>query len=932
MSQTPASQTPASQTPTSQTPTTPTPMPTAKLTPAMAQYMHFKGQHRDAILFFRMGDFYEMFYDDAREVSRLLGLTLTSRSHGKSVGDVPLAGVPHHAAETYVARLVQMGRKVAICEQVEDPKKSKGIVKRDVVQVISPGTALSDAMLDRQRNNFTVGVLAEGGSVGLAVVDLSTGDFSLDEVLAEELFDELARLGPAEILLGEGVEEGWVDDLSKHLPGVAVSRLPDWQFEYRHAYETLTEQLQVRSLKGFDCDDLNLGVRAGGAAIDYLRDNQRGGVHHINRVQRRRRGDCLLLDAGAQRHLELVANLQDGSRQSTLLEILDQTRTPMGARLMRQWLIAPLIDATAIGARLDAVEALVGGRQVRAKLRRRLEDVGDLERLMARICCQRANARDLVGLARSLKQVPAVTDLIGDLAGELLENLVQRELPPCADLVELVDGALVDDPPAALTEGGLFQSGYNEELDQLRSVSAGGRDWIAGIQTRERERTGINSLKIGFNHVFGYYIEVSKANQDRVPEDYVRKQTLVNAERFITPELKEYEAQVLGAQESIEALENRLFLELRDQTAAWAPQVQQCARTLAQLDVLASLAEVAESEGYTRPAVDESRVIDIDGGRHPVVERQVGEGRFVPNDVHLDTETAQILLITGPNMAGKSTIIRQVGLVTIMAQMGGFVPARRACIGIVDRIFTRVGASDNLARGESTFMVEMTEAAAILNSAGERSLILMDELGRGTSTFDGLSIAWALVEHLHQHRQPRTLFATHYHELTRLEHTLVRVRNHNVGVREEDGGVVFLHRLEAGPCDRSYGINVAQMAGMPESVVTRAQELLASLEKGESGGTATDNNCDALTAPQPNGQEPPQQEPPQLDLFGSRDDGRGRRLVEELTDLDLSLTTPMEALLRLHQWQQELTESRSPNAAAGTNDAAAPTTGDDTDG
>ena len=894
-------------------------MPAAKLTPAMEQYMRFKGQHRDAILFFRMGDFYEMFYDDAREVSRLLGLTLTSRNHGTSVGEVPLAGVPHHAAESYIAKLVQMGRKVAICEQVEDPKKSKGIVKRDVVQVISPGTALSDTMLDSQRNNFTVGLLAEGGSVGLAVVDLSTGDFSLDEVLGEGLADELARLGPAEILLGEGVDEGWIRDLRKALPSVAVSRLPDWQFEYRHAYETITEQLRVRSLKGFDCDDLGLGVRAGGATIDYLRDNQRGGVHHINRVQRRRRGDCLLLDAGVQRHLELVANLQDGSRQGTLLEVLDRTRTPMGARLMRLWMTSPLLDAAAIRARLDAVEALFEDRQARSKLRRRLEDIGDLERLMARICCQRANARDLVGLARSLTQVPPIAELIaqliGDQSGELLASLVQRELPANADLVELIGGALVDDPPAAVTEGGLFRSGYNEELDQVREVSAGGRDWIARMQTRERERTGINSLKIGFNHVFGYYIEVSRANQDRVPEDYLRKQTLVNAERFITPELKEYEAQVLGAQERIEALENRLFLELRDRAAAWAPQVQQCARTLAQLDVLASLSEVAESEGYSRPEIDEGRVIRIEGGRHPVVERQVGEGRFVPNDVHLDTESAQILLITGPNMAGKSTIIRQVGLVTIMAQMGGFVPARRARIGAVDRIFTRVGASDNLAGGESTFMVEMTEAATILNSVSERSLILMDELGRGTSTFDGLSIAWALVEHLHEYRHPRTLFATHYHELTRLEQTLARVQNHNVAVREEDGRVVFLHRLEAGPCDRSYGINVAQMAGMPESVVARAGELLASLEKGESGGSAADTNDphDTRPPPSPNGQQPPQ-----MDLFGSRDDRRGQRLLEELTDLDLSHTTPMEALLRLHQWKQELTESQSGDAAEGT--------------
>ena len=743
----------------------------------------------------------------------------------------------------------------------------------------------------------------------LAIVDLSTGDFALDEVASGQLADELERLAPAELLFGDGVDESWVDRLRNVLPNVAVSRVEDWQFEYRHAYETLTEQFGVRSLKGFDCDDLDLGVGAGGAVIAYLRQNQRGGVQHINRVRRRRRDDCLLLDAGAVRHLELLGNLQDGSRHSTLLDVLDRTRTPMGARLMRQWVAAPLRCAGDIGQRLDAVDGFLQARRARAQLLQRLDDVGDLERLMARICCQRANARDMVGLARSLSQIPAVVELAGSVESALLSRLATARLPDTEDLVRLIQDALVDEPPSAITDGGLFRGGYNAALDELREVSAGGRKWIAALQTRERERTGINSLKIGFNQVFGYYLEVSKANWDRVPEDYHRKQTLTNAERYITPELKEYESQVLGAQERIEALEGELFLELRDQAAKWAAQVQECARTLAQFDVLLSLAEAAEVEGYARPEVDDSRTIHIEGGRHPVVERQMGEGKFVSNDVLLDTESAQILLVTGPNMAGKSTIIRQVGLIALMAQMGGFVPARRARIGVVDRIFTRVGASDNLARGESTFMVEMSEAATILNSITDRSLILMDELGRGTSTFDGLSIAWALVEYLHEVERPRTLFATHYHELTQLPDILPGVRNFNVAVREEDGRIVFLYRLQEGPCDRSYGINVAQMAGMPSSVVSRATELLSRLERGGTAAVADDTGGAAATVG--DGQE---RQRGQMDLFGASADPHVKGLVNELKSLDLTHTTPMKALLQLQRWQQLLGDGETGKA------------------
>ena len=874
-----------------------------KLTPAMEQYMNFTRQHQDAILFFRMGDFYEMFYDDAKEASQLLGLTLTARNHGKTSGNVPLAGVPHHAMEGYLAKLIQLGRKVAICEQVEDPKEAKGVVKRDVVQVVSPGTALSDSMLDQQRNNFLVGLCPHPDRVGLASVDLSTGDFTLDEVRPDELGDELASLAPAELLLAEGDDEGWIESLQAVLPRVAVSRIEDWHFEAETAYDILTNQLQVQSLKGFGCEDMEAAIRAGGATIAYLRDNQRGAIEHINRLQRKHREQFALIDATAQRNLDLLVNQQDGSRANTLLEVLDRTRTPMGARLLRQWIIQPLKDPELIEARLDAVATLLEQNQDRNALRQLLERIGDLERLMARICCQRANGRDLVALARSLAVTPDISSTLAATQSPLLEELRTRELPAVDELVDAILSALVDEPPATLTEGGLIRDGYHQGVDELRRIASGGKDYIARLQSTERERTGIASLKIGYNQVFGYYIEISKANLDKAPAEYHRKQTLTNAERFITPELKEYEEKVLGAEDRLKDLENELFLTLRERTAIWTPQVQQIARALARIDVLSSLAEVAASESYTRPIVDNDPQITIRDGRHPVVERQLRDGRFIPNDVQIDSTGAQILLITGPNMAGKSTIIRQVGLAVLMAQIGSFVPAREAKIGVVDRIFTRVGASDNLARGESTFMVEMNEAANILNNATTRSLILMDELGRGTSTFDGLSIAWAIVEYLHQRRDthPRTLFATHYHEMTELETHLERVVNFNVQVREEGDRVIFLHRLIPGPADQSYGINVAQMAGMPPEIVARAKEILTRLEKEQIDTELIHDERNGHPAPP----SPQTESADQLNLFVSSPEAS---FATELLAIDLSQITPLQALLKLNEWKEKLQE------------------------
>jgi DNA mismatch repair protein MutS len=870
-------------------------MADAKLSPAMEQYMRFKREHDDAILFFRMGDFYEMFFDDAREAARLLGLTLTSRNHGKTSGDIPLAGVPHHAMEGYVARLIGMGRKVAICEQVEDPKKAKGIVKRDVVEVVSPGTALSDSMLDGQRNNYTAAVSLVGDTAGLAWVDLSTGDFLVDELPADQWIDEIERTMPAEIVVADDLADDALGQLARRVPAAAQSRVEGWRFEAETARRTLLEQFDVRSLKGFDCDDLDAGVRAAGAALAYLQENQRAAVTHIHRLRRRRRDDCLLLDATAQRNLDLLSNQQDGGREGTLLHVLDRARTAMGSRLLRQWLLAPLRDPQAIGDRLDAVAALVEGRTTRARLREQLERIGDIERMMARVCCRRAAPRDLAGLAASLEALPDVAAAAGAGEAPLLRDLSGAQLPMQAvgELAALIRGALVDEPPASLADGGVIRDGFHDELDELRAVSSGGRDWIARMQAGERERSGISSLKIGYNQVFGYYIEVSKANLDKVPDDYTRKQTLANAERFITPELKEQEAKVLQADERIGQLEAELFAQVRDRAAGWSRPVQQAAAAVAQIDLLATFAEIADAEDYVRPDVDNGTLIDIEAGRHPVVERQLQQGRFVPNDVRLDSEAEQVLLVTGPNMAGKSTIIRQVGLIVILAQMGCFVPARRARIGVVDRLFTRVGASDNLVRGESTFMVEMNEASTILNNAGPRSLILMDELGRGTSTYDGLSIAWSIVEYLHDNgvARPRTMFATHYHELTDLANRMTRVRNVNVVVREEGDRVVFLHRLAEGPCDRSYGIHVAQMAGMPGAVVGRAREILARLEREHQPATVT--RPDSAS---------------QMDLFGAGPSAEVRGLLEELRSLDVDRTTPIDALQWLQRWQQTLSE------------------------
>jgi DNA mismatch repair protein MutS len=870
------------------------------VTPAMEQYLRFKGEHEDAIVLFRMGDFYETFYEDAKEVSRLLGLTLTSRNGGRSTAKVPMAGVPHHALDTYLSRLIKLGRKVAICEQMEPPQKGKTIVRREVTQVVSPGTALSDNLLDQNRNNYLAGLCVMDDRVGVALADLSTGSFRVLERPSEQIWELLEHAGPAEVI----APESWVEEhnhrFTTQLPGVLLGKQEDWYFGFAYATQVLQEHFRVSSLKGFGCEDLRAGVCAAGAVLNYLQTNQKGAVSHITGLQHERDDGYMVLDLVTQRNLELITSIQEGQREGTLISVLDNTRCALGARGLRSWLARPLLDIPKIIGRQDAVSEFLKNQGMREGVRDILQQVGDLERMMSRICCGRANPRDMVGLKLSLQAIPELKVCLRNAEGELLTQARDVDLQDLSDLTTLIDRTLEPDPPVSLADGGVIRTGYHSELDELRHAASGGRSWVAELQTRERERTGIPSLKVGYNKAFGYYIEITKANMNRAPEEYIRKQTLVNAERFITPDLKDWEAKILGADERAKELEKELFQTLRLEVEKWVQPVQQTAQAVAHVDALATLAEVAASNDFVRPTVEDSTVIEIREGRHPVVERLLPAGSFVPNDFSISGDDEQVLIITGPNMAGKSTILRQVGLIVLLAQVGSFVPASQARIGVVDRIFTRVGASDNLAKGESTFLVEMNEAANILNNATPRSLVLLDEIGRGTSTFDGLSIAWAMTEHLHnaESLRPRTLFATHYHELTELEEMLPRVRNYSVAVRKEGDTVVFLHRLIPGGCDHSYGIEVAQLAGMPPELIARAREVLGILEQNEL--TLVRNTASLA------------KDGRQMTLFAAPAPAEDP-IIGELRDLDISNTTPLEALSKLDDLKRRIDPGGQPN-------------------
>ena len=850
-------------------------------TPLMQQYRDIKARHPQTILFFRMGDFYEMFEDDAKLAARELGLTLTSRNNG-GAAEVPLAGVPVKAATEYLRRLIAKGHRVAICEQVEDPKLAKGIVRRAVIETVTPGTVLTDDWLVRNRNNYIVAVDPRGAAAGLATLDVTTGELILETVPASDTAAAVARYEARELVLPAEVS------VSTDVGTVTVREA--WEFDPELAREDLMRTYGIASLDGLGVSaEDRPAIGAAGALLRYARELKPGGLPHLAHPTIVRRGDVLPLDEMTRRNLELVEPLRAGAEGATLLEVIDSTLTSMGGRLLRRWLLAPLVDPVAINARLDAVQVLVGDGRGRARLREALDGVRDLERLAGRAALGRATPREMGALRDSILRLPDVAGALGGLEARERSALVEasaHELDLLTDIGEELSRALVERPPAQLDDGDAIRPGYDHDLDELKVARDGGKQYIAALQSRERERTGIGSLKVGFNKVFGYYIEVTHANRDRIPADYERRQTLTGAERYVTPDLKEHEAKVLGAEERIAEREAEVLDQLRRRVGTVIGRVQATAGLLARLDVWASLADVAERERYVRPDVTSDFTLQLEASRHPVVERMMPREAFIPNDVTLD-ESGRVALLTGPNMAGKSTLLRQVGLCVVLAQIGSFVPCRRARIGVVDRLFTRVGASDNLVRGQSTFMVEMSETSAILHAATGRSLVLLDEIGRGTSTYDGVAIAWAVTECLHNSIGCKTIFATHYHELTQLTEELEHVRNFNVAVREVGDEIVFLHRLEPGGADRSYGIHVGRLAGLPAPVVTRAWQVLKLLEAGhhvakQRPPSPLDAAQLALFAP-PAGPDP---------------------LLLELDGLDVNALSPLDALNQLAAWQR----------------------------
>jgi DNA mismatch repair protein MutS len=804
----------------------------------LRQYHRFKKDHQDAILMFRMGDFYEMFFDDAIQASRLLDITLTARGKG-TANAAPMCGVPYHAVDGYVARLVRQGLKVALCDQTEDPSKARGLVKREVVRVVTPGTFSDPEQLASGEHNFLASFFPGKEGIGAAYLDLSTGDLTLSEHSGErrweDLWEQMDLFAPREILVPEG--SGAAEQIPRELRSrVLVNPVDNWAFSRESGERALLDLTGAGTLAGFGVEDRFLAVAAAGGAVHYLKETQRSDLKHLHRISFSTPSDRLILDATSRRNLEIAASLFDGRRGGSLLDLLDECRTPMGSRALRDVLLRPFGRSAEVEPRLDAVEAWTLSGDGRSRLRDSLGHVRDMERLLSRVTLRTASPREFLALKESLAALPRVKETIAELqeVPSLLRSL-QAAIDPLEDLALFLEKAVAPDPPALLRDGGYIRDGFHPELDRLRAIRRDGKGFLAELEARERQRTGIGSLKVRYNRVFGYYLEISKSNLDLVPPDYDRKQTLVGAERFITPELKTYEEQVVSAQERIEELEASLMEEIRQRVAREAVRIKSTAMAVAEVDLHAALAETAVRHGYTRPALRDSGPIRIRGGRHPVVERLRSDQRFVPNDTELDSESRQILIITGPNMGGKSTYLRQVALIVLMAQAGSFVPAAEAEIGMVDRIFCRVGASDNLARGQSTFMVEMQETANILHHATPRSLVVLDEIGRGTATFDGLSIAWAVAEYFHQEPRVRakTLFATHYHELTELALTLPRVRNCHIAAREWNDQIRFLYRVMEGSADRSYGIQVARLAGLPPEVIQRAREVLHNLEANE---------------------------------------------------------------------------------------------------
>jgi len=861
-----------------------------KETPLMQQYNSIKTKYPGALLLFRVGDFYETFGEDAVKAAGILGIVLTKRGNG-SESETALAGFPHHSLETYLPKLVRAGQRVAICDQLEDPKTTKSIVKRGVTELVTPGVSYGDNIVQQKSNNYLASVFFEKQQVGVAFLDISTGEFLVAQGSFSYIDKLLQGFRPTEVIMGKRQYKTFVDQYGANFYTYA---LDEWPYTGDYAVETLLKHFEVKSLKGFGIDRLPLGVVAAGVALHYLNETEHRNLQHISTISRIEEDRYMWLDRFTIRNLELVGSANENAL--TLVEVLDRTTTPMGARLLKRWMVMPLKSQSAVDERLNVVDYFYNHRELRDELIAELAQIGDLERLISKVGLQRANPREVVQLKRALLAVAKLRGLVAQIE----EQSVQRigdQLDPCVPIREQIETYLNPEPPVSIIKGNVIAAGVNDELDKLRKVAYGGKDYLLEIQRRESEATGISSLKIAYNNVFGYYLEVTNAHKDKVPSDWVRKQTLVNAERYITEELKEYEEQILGAEEKIQALETKLYAELLAAVAAFIKPIQSNAYLIAQLDVLLNFALVAEKNHYVRPQINTGKAIDIKGGRHPVIEQKLPIGEdYITNDVFLDNDSQQIIIITGPNMAGKSALLRQTGLIVLMAQIGSFVPAKEACIGLIDKIFTRVGASDNLSSGESTFMVEMNETASIMNNLSDRSLILLDEIGRGTSTYDGISIAWAIAEFLHNHPTARakTLFATHYHELNELASSFPRIKNFNVSVKEVNNRVIFLRKLVPGGSEHSFGIHVAKLAGMPPKLLQRANEILKRLEQERTGGEQIKDSIKKI-----------QKQAYQLQMF-SIDDPILEKIRDMLNNLDVNTLTPVEALMKLDEIQRLL--------------------------
>lgn len=880
----------------------------AALTPMMQQYMAIKEQYKDCILFYRLGDFYEMFYDDALTASRELEITLTGKNCGQEER-APMCGVPYHAVDVYLNKLVAKGYKVAICEQAEDPKQAKGIVKREVIRIVTPGTNLSQQALDEGRNNYLMCLVYDNNQFGLAITDISTGDFYTTEVATlKELYDEIHRFSPSEIICNDSfyMSGASLNDFKDRLH-VSVSTLDTWYMDEAVSVQKIKEHFKVASLDGLGLTDFPSGTLAVGALLLYLYETQKNTLDNLTKITPYRSGGYMIIDSATNRNLELIETLREKQKKGSLLWVLDKTKTAMGARLMRNWIEQPLIEKKKITARQDAVEELYNDMITREEIREYLNAVYDLERLVTRISYRTANPRDLIAFKTSLGMIPPVKQLLSQAKSAELKEIDER-MDCLEDIYDLIEKSIQDEPPIMIREGGMIKEGYNEDVDKFRLSRTEGKTWLAELEAREKEKTGIKNLRVRYNKVFGYYLEVTNSYKELVPEDWTRKQTLANAERYITPELKELEDMILGAEDKLAALEYDLYCEVRDSIGEQVVRIQETAKAIAHLDVLASLACVAQSNDYVRPSINTKGVIDIQGGRHPVVEKMNNNQMFIDNDTYLDNKNHRISIITGPNMAGKSTYMRQSALIVLMAQIGSFVPAKSANIGIVDRIFTRVGASDDLASGQSTFMVEMTEVANILRNATSRSLLILDEIGRGTSTFDGLSIAWAVVEHISNPKLlgAKTLFATHYHELTELEGKLDSVNNYCIAVREQGDDIIFLRKIIRGGADKSYGIQVARLAGVPDSVIDRAKEISSWLE--ETDVTDKAKNLQVRTSAKKKEvvreAVPAEKQMSLFDIYPA-----DHPVLKELAGLDVSNMTPIQALNTLYELQKRLKET-----------------------